>query len=70
MEKNGGRELIQGKTERESGVRGVWGGIRGWIPVESHDDSTQEGRTTATPLDPLDDWRAQDVQNEFSDKGW
>ena len=50
---NRGRKLISGTTERESGVRGVWGGTRGWIHVESHDDSTWEGRT--------DDWGAQDV---------
>ena len=67
-ETNGGREFIQGKTQRESGVRGVWGGTSGWIPVESHDDSTRESRTTATPLGPPDDWGAQDVQNEFSDE--
>ena len=50
-------------------MRGVWGGTRGWIPVESHDESTREGRTTATPLGPSDNWGAQDVQNEFSDEG-
>ena len=33
------------------------------------DDSTWEGRTTATPLAPPDDWGAQVVQNEFSGKG-
>ena len=54
-----------GATERESGVRGVWGGNCGWIPVESHDDSTWEGRTMAAPLGPPDDWGAQDIQNEF-----
>ena len=51
------------ERQRESGVRGVWGGTRGWIPVESLDDSTREGRTTAAPLGPLDDWGAQDIQN-------
>ena len=50
-------------------MRGVWGGTRGWIHVESPDDSTWEGRTTATPLGPTDDWGAQDVQNEFPDEG-
>ena len=69
METDGGREFIQGKIERKSGLQGVWGRTRGWIPVESHDDSTQEGRTTATPLAPPDDWGAQDVQNEFSNEG-
>ena len=54
-----------GETERESGVRGVWGGTRGWIPVESLDDSAREGRTTAAPLGPPDDWGGQDIQNEF-----
>ena len=62
---NGGRKLISGTTEREGGVRGVQGGTRGWIPVKSHDDSTQEGRTTAAPLGPPDDWGAQDIQDEF-----
>ena len=47
-------------------MRGVWGGTRGWIHVESHDDSIWEGRTTAKPLGPPDNWGAQDVQNEFS----
>ena len=28
-------------------MRGVWGGNRGWVPVESLDDSTREGRTMA-----------------------
>ena len=65
MENNGGRELISGTTARESGVRGVWGGTRGWIPVESLDDSTRKGRTTAAPLVPPDDWGAQDIKNEF-----
>ena len=62
---NGGWKLISGTTERESGVRGVWGGTRGWIHVESLDDSTREGHTTAAPLPPPDDWGAQDIQNEF-----
>ena len=61
----GGRELILGTTARESGVRGVWGGTHGWIPVESLDDSTREGRTTAAPLGPPDNWVAQDIQNDF-----
>ena len=61
-ETDGGREYIQGKTERETGVQGVWGGTRGWIHVESHDDSTWEGRTTATPLGFPDDWGDQVVQ--------
>ena len=60
----GGRELISGTTERESGVRGVWGGTRGWIPVESHDDLTREGHTTATPMGPPDDWGSQDVRTD------
>ena len=46
-------------------MRQVWGGTRGWIPVKSHDDSTREGRTTAAPLGPPDDWGDQDIQNEF-----
>ena len=50
-------------------MQGVWGGTRVWIPVESYDDSTREGRTTATPLGPPDNWGAQDVKNEFSDEG-
>ena len=50
-------------------MRGVWGGTRGWIPVESYDDSTQEGRTTATPLGPPDDWGGQDIQNELPNEG-
>ena len=62
---DGGQELILGTTQRESGARGVWGRTRGWIPVESLDDSTREGRTTAEPLPPPDDWGAQDIQNEF-----
>ena len=53
---NGGGKLILGATERESGVQGVWGGTRGWIPVDSHDDSTREGRTMATHMGPPDDW--------------
>ena len=52
-----------GKTfkerQRESGVQGVWDGNRGWIHVESHDDSTWEGRNTATPLGPPDGWGAR-----------
>ena len=48
----GGREFISKTTARESGVRGVWGGTRGWIPVESLDYSTREGRTTAASLGP------------------
>ena len=52
----GGREFISGTTARESGVREVWGGTCGWIPVESLDDSTREGRTTEAPLGPPDDW--------------
>ena len=62
---HGGGKIISGATETESGVRGVWGGNRGWIPVESLDDSTQEGRTTAAPLGPPDDWGDQDTQDEF-----
>ena len=53
------------ERQRESGVRGVWGGNRGRIPVESLDDSTWEGRTTAAPLGPPDDWGAQDIQDKF-----
>ena len=68
-ETDGGREYIQGKIERESGVWGVWGGTCGWIHVKSHDDSTWEGRTTATPMGPTDYWGSQVVQNEFSDEG-
>ena len=64
-ENNEGREFISGKTARESGVRGVWGGNSGWIHVESLDDSTREGRTTAAPLGPPDDWGAQDIQDDF-----
>ena len=56
---------MSGATERDSVVRGVWGGNSGWIPIESLDDSTREGRTTAAPLAPPDDWGAQDIQNEF-----
>ena len=47
-------------------ARATWGGNCGWIPVESLDDSTQEGRTTAAPLAPPDDWGAQDIQDEFT----
>ena len=65
MANNGGWKLISGTAEKESGVRGVCGGTRSWIPVESLDDSTREGRTTAAPLGPLDNWGAQDIQNEF-----
>ena len=65
MENNGGQEFISGTTARESGVRGVWGRTRGWIPAESLDEVTQVGRTTAAPLGPPDDWGAQDIQNEF-----
>ena len=36
-----------------------------WIPVESLDDSTREGRTTAAPLGPPVDWGAQEIKNEF-----
>ena len=50
-------------------MRGVWGGNSGWIHVKSPDDLTWEGRTTATPLGPTDDWGAQDVQNEFPNEG-
>ena len=54
-----------GKTfterQRESGVWGVWDGNRGWIHVKSHDDSTWEGRNTAAPLGPPDEWGAQVV---------
>ena len=53
-EADGGRENIYGKAERESDVRGVWDGNRGWIHVESHDDSTWEGRNKAAPLGPPD----------------
>ena len=60
-ETDGGREFIQGKTERESGVRGVWDSNSGWIHVKSHDESTWEGRNTATPLGPPDSWGAQVV---------
>ena len=35
----------------------------------SVDDSTWEGRNTAAPLAPPDEWGAQVVQNEFSREG-
>ena len=38
---------------------------RGRIPVGSLDDSTWDGRTTAAPLGPPDDWGAQDIQDKF-----
>ena len=60
---------MEGKTERESGVRGVWGGNRGSIPVGSPDDPTWEGRNTAAPLGPPDDWGGQDIQDSVSKGG-
>ena len=54
-------EDIYRTAERESGVRGVWDGNRGWVNVESHDDLTWEGRNTAAPLGPPDEWGAQVV---------
>ena len=35
----------------------------------STDDSTWEGRNTATPMGPPDEWGSQVVQNEFSREG-
>ena len=49
---DGGREDIHRTTERESGVQVAWDGNRGWVHVESHDDSAWEGRNTAAPLGP------------------
>ena len=54
------------ERQRESGVRGVWGGNCGRIPVGSLDDSTREGRTTAAPLGPPDDWGAQYIKYKFT----
>ena len=42
-------------------LRGVWDSNRGWIHVESYDDSTWEGRNTTAPLGPPDEWGAQVV---------
>ena len=47
-----GKSFRERQRERESGVRGVRGGNRVRIPVESLDDSTRDGRTTAAPLAP------------------
>ena len=55
------KSYAETKRERESGVRGVWGGNRGWIHVESSDDSAWEGRNTTAPLGPPDGQGAQDV---------
>ena len=58
---NGGGKILCGEATRESGVQGVWGGNRGWIHVESSDDSAWEGRSTTTPLGPSDGQGDQDV---------
>ena len=41
----------------------MWDGNRGWVRFKSHDDLTWEGRNTAAPLGPPDEWGAQDVYN-------
>ena len=61
MEADGVEKNLCRETKRESGVQGVWGGNRGWFHVESFDDLTWEGRNTAAPLGPPDEWGAQDV---------
>ena len=48
-------------------MRGVWGRNRGRIPVESLDDSTREGRTTAAPLGPPYDWGFTSLTRRSSD---
>ena len=40
------------------------------LTYENSDDSTWEGRNTATPLGLPDGWGSQVVQNEFSCEGW
>ena len=60
--RGGGGTILSGAAERERGVRGVWGGNHGRIPVGSLDDSTREGRTTAAPLGPPDDWGGQVIR--------
>ena len=56
-----GKTYTESQRERESGVRGLWDGNRGWVHGESHYDSTQEGHNTAASLGPPDEWGAQVV---------
>ena len=43
----GGREVLRGEPTGEGGMQAVWGGPRGWIPVESSDESTWKSSGTA-----------------------
>ena len=62
-------EILCREATRESGVRGVWGGNRGYIHVKSSDDSTWEGRNMTAPLEPQDGRGPRTYKMSFPEKG-
>ena len=50
-------------------MRGVWGISSDRVRVESSDESTWKSDGAATPVDPPDRRRGQDVQDVLPDKG-
>ena len=65
----GGGEVLRGETMGEGGMRGVWGGSRGRVHVESSDDSTRTSSSTAATVDPPGGRGGQDIQDVLPSEG-
>ena len=68
-EDHGGRKVVRGETEGTDKMCGVWVISSGRVHVESSGDLTCESGGAATPVDPPDGRRGQDIQDVLPDKG-